>query len=142
LVTLYFTVSLLCILQVATVFVIVWVLCLVILLSVVPCLLIIPGVAYFSRPLVILSSSFVPDYLSPVFQPCLCEFLFNVWLVNVDVGCYWVRVRVLHLVWVCSLLNTARAALGSSALSLLRPHHHRYSINNLLINYVCILTFN
>jgi len=58
-----------------------WVLCLIISVSVVPCLLIIPGVSYFSRRLVILSSSFVPDDLSPVFRPCLCEFLFNVeWL--------------------------------------------------------------
>jgi len=36
------------------------VLCPVNSLSVVPCLVIIPGVSYFSRPLVTLPSSFVP----------------------------------------------------------------------------------
>jgi len=56
----------------------------VFLLSVVPCLLIVAGVSYFSRPLVTLPSLFGPDYLSPVFQRCLCEFLFNVvWMMLV-----------------------------------------------------------
>jgi len=61
-----------------------WVLCLVISLSVVPCLLIYPRCFLFLMALVILSSSFVPDELSPVFLPCLGEFLFNVeWLMLV-----------------------------------------------------------
>jgi len=52
-------------------------LCSVMLCGSLSCLFVIPGVSDLPHPLGILSSLFVPDYLSPVYQPCLCEFLFK-----------------------------------------------------------------